>query len=77
MFIRGDDMEYGARLASRGVPTVSLPPVAVWHEPFYAKPPGWQLHYDLRNRLTFAAATPRWSGSTRRGSSCAGLSTAC
>jgi galactofuranosylgalactofuranosylrhamnosyl-N-acetylglucosaminyl-diphospho-decaprenol beta-1,5/1,6-galactofuranosyltransferase len=58
VFIRGDDMEYGARLASRGVPTVSLPPVAVWHEPFYAKPPGWQLYYDLRNRLIFAACHP-------------------
>lgn len=58
IFIRGDDMEYGARLASRGVPTVSLPPVAVWHEPFYAKPPGWQLYYDLRNRLIFAACHP-------------------
>jgi galactofuranosylgalactofuranosylrhamnosyl-N-acetylglucosaminyl-diphospho-decaprenol beta-1,5/1,6-galactofuranosyltransferase len=58
LFIRGDDMEYGARLASRGVPTVSLPPVAVWHEPFYAKPPGWQLYYDLRNRLIFAACHP-------------------
>jgi galactofuranosylgalactofuranosylrhamnosyl-N-acetylglucosaminyl-diphospho-decaprenol beta-1,5/1,6-galactofuranosyltransferase len=40
------------------VPTVSLPPVAVWHEPFYAKPPGWQLYYDLRNRLIFAACHP-------------------
>jgi galactofuranosylgalactofuranosylrhamnosyl-N-acetylglucosaminyl-diphospho-decaprenol beta-1,5/1,6-galactofuranosyltransferase len=58
VFIRGDDMEYGARLFSRGVPTVSLPPVAVWHEPFYAKPPGWQLYYDLRNRLIFAACHP-------------------
>jgi galactofuranosylgalactofuranosylrhamnosyl-N-acetylglucosaminyl-diphospho-decaprenol beta-1,5/1,6-galactofuranosyltransferase len=55
IFIRGDDMEYGTRLMSRGVLTVSLPPIAVWHEPFYAKAPGWQLYYDLRNRLIFAA----------------------
>jgi galactofuranosylgalactofuranosylrhamnosyl-N-acetylglucosaminyl-diphospho-decaprenol beta-1,5/1,6-galactofuranosyltransferase len=55
IFIRGDDMEYGARLTSRGVPTVSLPPVSVWHEPFYAKAPSWQLYYDLRNRLIFAS----------------------
>jgi galactofuranosylgalactofuranosylrhamnosyl-N-acetylglucosaminyl-diphospho-decaprenol beta-1,5/1,6-galactofuranosyltransferase len=55
VFIRGDDMEYGARLLNHGVPTVSLPPVAVWHEPFYAKAPGWQLYYDLRNRLIFAS----------------------
>ena len=58
IFIRGDDMEYGTRLASRGVPTVSLPPIAVWHEPFYAKAPGWQRYYDLRNRLIFAACHP-------------------
>jgi galactofuranosylgalactofuranosylrhamnosyl-N-acetylglucosaminyl-diphospho-decaprenol beta-1,5/1,6-galactofuranosyltransferase len=58
IFIRGDDMEYGVRLMGHGVPTVSLPPVAVWHEPFYAKPPGWQLYYDLRNRLIFAACQP-------------------
>jgi galactofuranosylgalactofuranosylrhamnosyl-N-acetylglucosaminyl-diphospho-decaprenol beta-1,5/1,6-galactofuranosyltransferase len=55
IFIRGDDMEFGTRLMRRGVPTVSLPPIAVWHEPFYAKAPGWQLYYDLRNRLIFAA----------------------
>jgi galactofuranosylgalactofuranosylrhamnosyl-N-acetylglucosaminyl-diphospho-decaprenol beta-1,5/1,6-galactofuranosyltransferase len=48
-------MEFGTRLMRSGVPTVSLPPVAVWHEPFYAKAPGWQLYYDLRNRLIFAA----------------------
>jgi len=58
VFIRGDDMEYGTRLTSRGMPTVSLPPVAVWHEPFYAKAPGWQRYYDLRNRLIFAACHP-------------------
>ena len=55
IFIRGDDLEYGTRLHRAGVETVSLPPVSVWHEPFYAKPPGWQLYYDLRNRLIFAS----------------------
>lgn len=55
VFIRGDDMEFGTRLMRRGVPSVSLPPVAVWHEPFYSKPPGWQRYYDLRNRLIFAS----------------------
>ena len=55
IFIRGDDFEYGQRLAALGVPTVTLPGVAVWHEPFYAKPPGWQDYYDLRNRMIFAA----------------------
>lgn len=55
VFIRGDDFEYGQRLVSRGVPTVTLPGTAVWHEPFYAKPSGWQDYYDLRNRLIFGA----------------------
>lgn len=55
IFIRGDDFEYGQRLARAGVPTVTLPGIGVWHEPFYAKPTGWQNYYDLRNRLIFAA----------------------
>jgi len=55
VFIRGDDFEYGQRLARAGVPTVTLPGIAVWHEPFYAKPSGWQDYYDLRNRLIFGA----------------------
>jgi galactofuranosylgalactofuranosylrhamnosyl-N-acetylglucosaminyl-diphospho-decaprenol beta-1,5/1,6-galactofuranosyltransferase len=58
VFIRGDDMEYGARLTAKGITTVPLPPVSVWHEPFYAKPPGWRLYYDLRNRLIFASCHP-------------------
>ncbi|MDT8853543.1 glycosyltransferase [Paracoccaceae bacterium Fryx2] len=55
VFIRGDDFEYGQRLARAGVPTVTLPGIGVWHEPFYAKPSGWQDYYDLRNRLIFGA----------------------
>lgn len=55
VFIRGDDFEYGQRLGAAGVPTVTLPGIAVWHAPFHAKPQGWQHYYDLRNRLIFAA----------------------
>lgn len=58
VFIRGDDFEYGQRLAREGVRTVTLPGIAVHHEPFYAKPQGWQAYYDLRNRLIFAASYP-------------------
>jgi galactofuranosylgalactofuranosylrhamnosyl-N-acetylglucosaminyl-diphospho-decaprenol beta-1,5/1,6-galactofuranosyltransferase len=58
IFIRGDDMEFGIRLRRAGVPTVSLPPISVWHEPFYATPPGWKHYYDLRNRLIFASIYP-------------------
>lgn len=58
IFIRGDDMEYGLRLQERGVKTVSMPGIAVWHEPFYAKVGGWQTYYDLRNRLILASTYP-------------------
>lgn len=58
VFIRGDDFEFGQRLARHGVPTVTLPGIGVWHEPFYAKPTGWQDYYDLRNQLIFGATYP-------------------
>ena len=54
-FIRGDDIEWGMRLYGRGVPTVPLPGVAIWHEPFYLKGHGWQLYYETRNALICAA----------------------
>ncbi|TAN52219.1 MAG: glycosyltransferase family 2 protein [Methylococcaceae bacterium] len=58
IFIRGDDMEFGIRLQEKGVKTVALPGIAVWHEPFYIKVGGWQLYYDLRNRLIMASVYP-------------------
>lgn len=58
IFIRGDDMEFGLRLRAAGIPTISLPPISVWHEPFYARPGGWKHYYDLRNRLIFASLQP-------------------
>lgn len=58
IFIRGDDFEYGQRLAAAGVPTITLPGLGVWHEPFDARPTSWQDYYDLRNRLIFAASAP-------------------
>lgn len=58
IFIRGDDMEYGLRLQERGVKTIAMPGIAVWHEPFYVKVGGWQTYYDLRNRLILASTYP-------------------
>ena len=58
IFIRGDDMEYGVRLQEKGVKTVAMPGIAVWHEPFYVKVGGWQIYYDLRNRLIMASVYP-------------------
>jgi len=54
-FIRGDDIEFGMRLHEAGLPTVPLPGIAIWHEPFYLKLGGWQLYYETRNALTCAA----------------------
>jgi len=54
-FIRGDDVEFGLRLHNAGVPTVPLPGVGIWHEPFYLKIGGWQLYYETRNALICAA----------------------
>src|SRR5690606_30380585 len=31
-FIRGDDVEYGLRLSTKGIKTIPLPGVGVWHE---------------------------------------------
>lgn len=60
-FIRGDDIEFGMRLHQRGIPTLPLPGVAIWHEPFYLKLGGWQIFYETRNLLTCAALHLPWS----------------
>ena len=54
LFIRGDDIEFGLRLKTHRIPTVTLPGIAVWHEPFYCKEGGWTGYYDLRNLLVLA-----------------------
>jgi GT2 family glycosyltransferase len=51
-FIRGDDMEYGARLVRNGMKTIPVPGIAVWHEPFYRKLGNWHYYFEIRNRLT-------------------------
>ena len=51
-FIRGDDMEYGARLKRHGLKTIPVPGIAVWHEPFYLKLGNWHYYFEVRNRLT-------------------------
>lgn len=54
IFIHGDDMEYCCRFGRHGYPTIPLPGVAVWHEPFFLKNSDWQNFYDLRNRLVIS-----------------------
>ncbi len=67
-FIRGDDVEFGLRLHMRGIPTVGMPGVAVWHEPFYLKLGGWQHFYETRNLLVVATLhlEPSRLGTVRR-----------
>ncbi len=51
-FIKIDDMEFGLRINEHfdnGI--VAFPSLAVWHEPFYAKKPGWDFYYYSRNQL--------------------------
>jgi galactofuranosylgalactofuranosylrhamnosyl-N-acetylglucosaminyl-diphospho-decaprenol beta-1,5/1,6-galactofuranosyltransferase len=59
LFLRGDDIDYGRRLAEHGAPTLTPPGLWVWHEPFYAKATSWQHYYGLRNHLLHAAAHPQ------------------
>ena len=67
-FIRGDDVEFGLRLHQKRVPTVALPGIAVWHEPFYLKLGGWQHYYETRNLLVLSALhlAPSRAGALRR-----------
>ncbi|WHO38482.1 glycosyltransferase [Sphingobium sp. AP49] len=52
IFIRGDDFEYGLRMrAKKGIKTVSLPGLFVWHEPFEGKTASWLEYYNWRNRF--------------------------
>ncbi len=51
-FIKIDDMEFGLRIKERfGNNIVAFPTIAVWHEPFYAKCPIWDIYYHFRNNL--------------------------
>lgn len=56
VFIKWDDVEYGLRARDAGHPTVSLPGVAVWHQPFYLKDvqTDWTAYFEGRNRLLTA-----------------------
>ena len=54
-FIRGDDVEFGLRLHERGIFTLPVPGMAIWHEPFYVKMGGWAHYYEARNAVICAA----------------------
>lgn len=50
-FLKWDDMEFGLRCARAGIPTVSLPGVAVWHQAWHDKFSwrGWEEFFAERN----------------------------
>ncbi|WP_144680951.1 glycosyltransferase [Cellulosimicrobium sp. TH-20] len=52
-FIKWDDAEYGLRAKAAGVPTVSLPGVALWHITWQDKDDAidWQAYFHARNRI--------------------------
>ena len=56
VFIKWDDAEFGLRAQDAGIPTVSLPGMAVWHVPWTDKDDttDWQAYYHARNRLLMA-----------------------
>jgi galactofuranosylgalactofuranosylrhamnosyl-N-acetylglucosaminyl-diphospho-decaprenol beta-1,5/1,6-galactofuranosyltransferase len=56
VFIKWDDIEYGIRAKSAGIPTVPLPGAAVWHVPWRDKDNDldWQAYFQERNRLISA-----------------------
>ncbi len=51
-FIKVDDIEFGLRVKQYlNNAIVPFPSLAVWHEPFYAKNPIWDIYYFSRNVL--------------------------
>jgi galactofuranosylgalactofuranosylrhamnosyl-N-acetylglucosaminyl-diphospho-decaprenol beta-1,5/1,6-galactofuranosyltransferase len=53
LFLKGDDVEFALRARAAGVPTVSVPGVAVWHLGWDGKNPTrtWEAYFLHRNRL--------------------------
>jgi galactofuranosylgalactofuranosylrhamnosyl-N-acetylglucosaminyl-diphospho-decaprenol beta-1,5/1,6-galactofuranosyltransferase len=56
IFIKWDDAEYALRAKEFGVPTVSLPGMAVWHVNWADKDDAidWQAYHHARNRILVA-----------------------
>ena len=64
-FIRGDDKEFGYRMRGKGVPTLAVPGIAVWHMPFYAKTAAWLYYYNMYNDLLICSLRyPELTGET-------------
>jgi galactofuranosylgalactofuranosylrhamnosyl-N-acetylglucosaminyl-diphospho-decaprenol beta-1,5/1,6-galactofuranosyltransferase len=51
LFIRGDDCEYGLRLKRRGIPTIALPGLRIWHPAHSDRLDLWYFVFDWRNKF--------------------------
>jgi galactofuranosylgalactofuranosylrhamnosyl-N-acetylglucosaminyl-diphospho-decaprenol beta-1,5/1,6-galactofuranosyltransferase len=53
VFLKGDDVEFALRARERGVSTVSVPGIALWHMGWGGKAPTrtWEAYFLHRNRL--------------------------
>jgi galactofuranosylgalactofuranosylrhamnosyl-N-acetylglucosaminyl-diphospho-decaprenol beta-1,5/1,6-galactofuranosyltransferase len=51
LFIRGDDCEYGLRLKSKGIPTLALPGLRIWHPVHSGRLERWYALFDWRNKF--------------------------
>jgi len=61
-FIKVDDMEFGMRIKKSNLfDLVAFPSIAVWHDPFYAKPVKWDIYYYVRNQLICNALHKNYS----------------
>ncbi|MCJ2188351.1 glycosyltransferase family 2 protein [Novosphingobium beihaiensis] len=64
IFVHLDDVDYGVRADIAGRRTWTVPGIAVWHEPYYAKVEGWFAFYNIRNELIrLSGHLPRMIGS--------------
>jgi galactofuranosylgalactofuranosylrhamnosyl-N-acetylglucosaminyl-diphospho-decaprenol beta-1,5/1,6-galactofuranosyltransferase len=63
-FIKWDDAEYCLRAGEAGVPTVSMPGVALWHVSWVGKDDSvdWQAYFHARNRVVAALLHSRIRG---------------
>jgi galactofuranosylgalactofuranosylrhamnosyl-N-acetylglucosaminyl-diphospho-decaprenol beta-1,5/1,6-galactofuranosyltransferase len=57
LFIRGDDVDYGARLQHAGFKNYCLGGVGVWHLHFLEKPISWVVYFIFRNHLILLATS--------------------
>lgn len=64
IFVHLDDVDFGVRADIAGRRTWTVPSIAVWHEPYYAKVEGWFAFYNIRNELIrLSSHLPRMVGS--------------